>query len=59
MLFRSGGGESTHVASGHLAQLSARIPNATLEVWDRQGHFGPQADPDRAAKSIAATLPLA
>lgn len=52
-----GGGESTHAASGHLAELTARMPHATLEIWAGHGHFGPQADPERAARSIAAALP--
>lgn len=51
-----GGGESTHANSGHLAELAARLSDSTLEIWTGHGHFGPQADPDRAASSIAATF---
>ena len=29
-----------------------QIPDATLTVWDGNGHFGPQEDPSRAARSI-------
>ncbi|HEY3834066.1 MAG TPA: alpha/beta hydrolase [Acidimicrobiia bacterium] len=32
-----------------------RLPHATLEIWEGRGHFGPQEDPDRAARSMLAT----
>jgi pimeloyl-ACP methyl ester carboxylesterase len=35
-------------------QIVERLPHATLEVWEGRGHFGPQEDPDRAARSILA-----
>ncbi len=35
-------------------QIVARLAHGTLEVWDGHGHFGPQADPQRAARSILA-----
>ncbi len=39
-------------AAGRL--IVDRLPNATLEVWEGHGHFGPQQDPARAAASIMA-----
>ncbi len=40
-------------------QIVDRLPPATLEIWEGHGHFGPQEDPDRAARSIirSATRP--
>lgn len=38
-------------------QIVERLPHGSLEVWEGHGHFGPQADPDRAARSILATAP--
>jgi pimeloyl-ACP methyl ester carboxylesterase len=38
-------------------QIVDRLPHATLEIWEGRGHFGPQEDPDRAARSILATRP--
>lgn len=54
-------GEHSDAISPRLAEaIVERLPNATLEVWDGHGHFGPQADPDRAARSIlAARAPTA
>ena len=34
--------------------IADRLPHATLEIWEGRGHFGPQEDPDRAARSIIA-----
>ncbi len=36
-------------------QIVERLRHGTLEIWEGHGHFGPQADPDRAARSILAT----
>ena len=33
--------------------IASRLPNATIEIWEGHGHFGPQVDPLRTAKSIA------
>ena len=32
--------------------IAQRLPNATVEMWQGHGHFGPQVDPSRAAASI-------
>jgi pimeloyl-ACP methyl ester carboxylesterase len=33
-------------------EIAARLGDGRLEVWDGAGHFGPQQDPVRAARSI-------
>ncbi len=48
------GGESRDMSPRLIEQLAARITNSSVEVWDGHGHFGPQADPTRAANEIAA-----
>jgi pimeloyl-ACP methyl ester carboxylesterase len=48
-------GELSRSISPELAaQLVAVLPDATLEVWPGHGHFGPQADPDAAVRSMLA-----
>ena len=48
-------GEHSDAIGPRLAeQIVERLPHATLEVWKGHGHFGPQADPARAARSIVA-----
>ncbi len=46
-------GEKTQSITPALAeQIAAKIPRATLEVWEHRGHFGPLEDPDHAAESM-------
>ena len=46
------GGDSRSISPAFGARIVDEIPNATLEVWDGRGHFGPIEDPDRATESI-------
>ncbi len=46
-------GENTVSITPAMAeQIAAKIPRATLEVWEHRGHFGPLEDPDHAAESM-------
>ena len=48
-------GATTDAIVPKLAEMIVqRLPQGSLEVWDDHGHFGPQADPRRAADSIVA-----
>jgi pimeloyl-ACP methyl ester carboxylesterase len=48
-----GSGEKTASITPEIAEkIVARIPDATLEVWEHRGHFGPFEDPDHAAESM-------
>ena len=47
------GGESRDMSPALIRRLAERLPNATVDVWDAHGHFGPQAEPEHAAISIA------
>jgi len=52
------GERSDAIAPSLARQVVERLPDATLDIWEGHGHFGPQADPERAARSIlAATAP--
>jgi pimeloyl-ACP methyl ester carboxylesterase len=46
------GAASRDVGPPLAARIADRLPAGRLEVWDGAGHFGPQRDPDRAARSI-------
>ena len=46
------GGDSRSISPELGARIVNELPNATLEVWEGRGHFGPIEDPDRAAESI-------
>ncbi len=46
------GGTSRDMSPALIDRLAQRLPDATIDVWDGHGHFGPQADPERAASSI-------
>jgi pimeloyl-ACP methyl ester carboxylesterase len=49
-------GEHSDAIPPRLAtRIAGRLANSTLEIWEGHGHFGPQADPERAARSILAT----
>jgi pimeloyl-ACP methyl ester carboxylesterase len=48
-----GAGETSQSITPAMAeQLAAKIPDATAEVWEGRGHFGPLEDPDHAAESM-------
>jgi pimeloyl-ACP methyl ester carboxylesterase len=49
------GGDSRDISPTLAGRIASLIAHATLEVWDGHGHFGPLADPERAAASIAAS----
>ena len=46
------GGDSRSISPELGARIVDEIPNASLEVWDGRGHFGPIEDPDHAVESI-------
>ena len=46
------GGDSRSISSSLGAQIVDRLPNATLEVWEGRGHFGPLEDPEHALDSM-------
>ena len=46
------GADSRSISPELGARIVSELPNATLEVWDGCGHFGPLEDPSRAAESI-------
>lgn len=46
------GRTTTSITPAFAAALVDRLPNATLEVWEDRGHFGPLEDPERAAESM-------
>jgi len=50
------GGLSTHVAPAGFAEAVALLPDATFEIMDGVGHFGPFEDPPLVAASIIAAL---
>jgi pimeloyl-ACP methyl ester carboxylesterase len=41
------------------SRIVEQLPKGALEVWEGHGHFGPQADPERAAASIRAAAQTA
>ncbi len=46
-------GHNTNAITPKLgARIQAQLANATLEIWETNGHFGPQENPKRAADSI-------
>jgi pimeloyl-ACP methyl ester carboxylesterase len=48
-----GCGETTDSITPEMAEkIAERLPHATLEVWEKRGHFGPLEDPDHAAESM-------
>jgi pimeloyl-ACP methyl ester carboxylesterase len=50
------GRDSTHFTEDVLGEVTARLPDASLEVVDGLGHFGPFEAPERVAASIRAAL---
>lgn len=46
------GEETQSITPAMAEQIAAKIPRATLEVWEHRGHFGPLEDPDHAAESM-------
>jgi pimeloyl-ACP methyl ester carboxylesterase len=46
------GEHTTSITPAMAEQIVARLPQATLEVWEHRGHFGPLEDPDHAAESM-------
>lgn len=51
------GGDSLSIPPSFAGRLVERMPNATLEVWDGRGHFGPLEDPDAAVASMLRVTP--
>jgi pimeloyl-ACP methyl ester carboxylesterase len=48
-------GAQTDAIVPRLAErIASLLPHGSVEIWDGHGHFGPQADPDRAATSMLA-----
>lgn len=46
------GETSQSITPERAEQIVARLPHATLEVWEDRGHFGPLEDPDHGAESM-------
>lgn len=51
------GSDTDAIGPAVLDRLAARLPQASVEVFDGLGHFGPLEDSARVARSVSAALP--